>query len=130
VRSIEELFATEREINGLSPEQRLAVPRERSKPLVAEFEGWTHRERRKLSSKTALAEAIVNSLKLWAALTHFLDDGRICLSNNLPSSAPCAASRSAGGIGHLPAAILGGRGAAAVDTLIETCKLNDADPRA
>ena len=40
------------------------------------------RERRKLSSKTALAEAMDYSLKRWTALTRFLDDGRICLSNN------------------------------------------------
>src|SRR5436190_8698122 len=40
------------------------------------------RERRKLSSKTALAEAMDYSLKRWTALTRFIDNGCICLSNN------------------------------------------------
>jgi len=82
VKRIDALFAIEREINGLSPEQRLAVRRARSKPLVDDLEKWLREERRKLSSKTALAKAIDYSLKRWSALTRFLDDGRICMSNN------------------------------------------------
>jgi transposase len=39
VRHIDELFAIEREINGLSPDQRLAV-RQRSRPLADAFETW------------------------------------------------------------------------------------------
>ena len=49
VRRIDELFAIERQINGLSPERRLAVRRERSKPLVDDFERWMRPECRKLS---------------------------------------------------------------------------------
>jgi len=129
VRRIDELFAIEREINGLSPEQRLKVRRERSKPLIDDLESWMRRERRKLSSKTALAEAMDYSLKRWAALTRFLDDGRICVSNN-------AAERAVRGIAvgrrnwTFAGSDSGGRRAAAIYTLIETCKLNDVDPRA
>jgi transposase len=36
VRRIDELFAIERQINGLTPDQRLAVRRERSTPLIDE----------------------------------------------------------------------------------------------
>jgi transposase len=129
VRRIDELFAIEREINGLSPEQRLKVRRERSKPLIDGLESWMRRERRKLSSKTALAEAMDYSLKRWTALTRFLDDGRICVSNN-------AAERAVRGIAvgrrnwTFAGSDSGGRRAAAIYTLIETCKLNDVDPRA
>jgi transposase len=129
VRRIDELFAIERQINGLSPEQRLEVRRERSKPLVEELERWMRQERRKLSSKTALAEAMDYSLKRWAALTRFLDDGRICLSNN-------AAERAVRGIAvgrrnwTFAGSDSGGRRAAAIYTLIESCKLNEVDPRA
>jgi len=128
VRRIDELFAIEREINGLSPEQRLKVRRERSKPLIDDLESWMRRERRKLSSKTALAEAMDYSLKRWTALTRFLDDGRICVSNN-------AAERAVRGIAvgrrnwTFAGSDSGGRRAAAIYTLIETCKLNDVDPR-
>ena len=54
VRRIDELFAIERDINGLPPDQRLGVRRERSKPLIAELERWLRNERRKLSSKNPL----------------------------------------------------------------------------
>jgi transposase len=86
-------------------------------------------ERRKLSSKTALAEAMDYSLKRWVALTRFLDDGRICMSNN-------AAERAVRGIAvgrrnwTFAGSDSGGRRAADIYTLIETCKLNDVDPRA
>jgi hypothetical protein len=40
VRRIDILFEIERSINGKTPEQRLAVRRERSRPLIAELEIW------------------------------------------------------------------------------------------
>src|SRR3984893_15234829 len=57
VPRIDELFAIEREINGQTPAQRLAVRAERSKPLVEDLESWLRAERRKLSSKNPLAKA-------------------------------------------------------------------------
>jgi transposase len=129
VRRIDELFSIEREINGLSAEQRRMVRRERSKRLVDDLERWLRRELRKLSSKTALAEAMNYSLKRWTALTRFLDDGRICMSNN-------AAERAVRGIAvgrrnwTFAGSDSGGRRAAAIYTLIETCKLSNVDPRA
>jgi hypothetical protein len=61
---------------------RLAVRHERSRPLVGELERWLESERRKLSSKNPLAKAIDYSLKRWSTFTRFLDDGRICMTNN------------------------------------------------
>jgi transposase len=68
-------------------------------------------------------------LKRWLAFTRFLDDGRICLSNN-------AAERALRGIALDRRAWLfagsdrGGERAAAMYTLIGTAKLNDIDPQA
>jgi transposase len=129
VRRIDELFAIEREINGLSPDQRVAVRRKRSKPIVEELETWMRQERRKLSSGNPLAKAMHYSLKRWQALTRFLDDGRICMSNN-------AAERALRGIAvgrrnwTFAGSDSGGRRAAAIYTLTETCKLNGIDARA
>jgi transposase len=129
VRRIDELFAIEREINGLPPDQRLAVRTQRSRVLVDELEQWMRRERRRLSSRNPIAKAMDYSLKRWAALTRFLDDGRICMTNN-------AAERAVRGIALgrknwiFAGSDSGGRRAAAIYTLIETCKLNDIDPRA
>jgi transposase len=49
VQRIDVLFEIERAINGLPAEQRMAVRREQSAPLVAELEAWMREERRKLS---------------------------------------------------------------------------------
>jgi transposase len=79
---IEKLFAIEREINGLLPEQRLAVRHERSKKIVYDLEQWLWGERKKLTTKGPLAQAIDYSFNHWRAFTRVLDDDRICLSNN------------------------------------------------
>jgi transposase-like protein len=82
VQRIDALFAIERDINGVSPAERKATRQARSKLLVESFETWLRAERKKLSPKGPLAKAIDYQLNHWAAFTRFLDDGRICLSNN------------------------------------------------
>src|SRR5688500_2483665 len=52
VQRIDALFTIERGINGASPEQRLAVRVERSRPLVAELETWLRMQRARLSAKS------------------------------------------------------------------------------
>ena len=129
VRRIDELFAIERAINGKPPDERRAVRQERSKPLVVALEAYLGEQRARLSPKNDLAKAIRYMLTRWTSFTRFLDDGRICLSNN-------AAERALRGVAvgrrnwTFAGSDAGGRRAAAVYSLIETCKLNDVDPRA
>jgi transposase len=129
VRRIDALFAIEREINGCSAEQRLAARDEQSRPLILDLESWLRAQRARLSAKSKTANAIDYLLERWTAFTRFLDDGRICLSNN-------AAERSLRGIAvgrrnwTFAGSDEGGRRAAAMYTLIETAKLNGIDPRA
>jgi len=82
VRRIDALFGIERSINGQSAERRRAVRQEASAPLVADLESWMREQRVKLSRGNDLARAMDYLLKRWPAFTRFLDDGRICLSNN------------------------------------------------
>src|SRR3979411_610562 len=93
VRRIDALFEIERSINGQSGEQRRAIRRELSAPLVADLESWLREQRAKLSRGNDLAKAMDYLLKRWPAFTRFLDDGRICLSNN--AAERCAALPSA-----------------------------------
>ena len=129
VRRIDALFAIEREINATTVETRQTVRQERAKPLVDDLHDWLREQRTRLSAKNELAKAIDYGLKRWAALTRFLDDGRLCLSNN-------AAERALRGIAvgrnnwTFAGSDAGGERAAAIYTLIETAKLNDVDPRA
>ena len=82
VRRIDELFAIERANNGEPPEARRAVRQEQSKPLVAALEAYMREQLGRLSPKNDLAKAINYMLTRWPSFTRFLNDGRICLSNN------------------------------------------------
>jgi transposase len=82
VQRIDALFAIERDINGLSAEERLAVRQDRSASLVADLERWMREQRAKLSRHADVAGAMDYMLKRWDAFTAFLGDGRICLTNN------------------------------------------------
>jgi transposase len=129
VRRIDALFEIERAITGESAERRRAVRQEVSAPLVADLGGWLREQRPRLSRGNDLAKAMDYLLKRWPAFTRFLDDGRICLSNN-------AAERALRGIALGRRSWLfagsdrGGQRAAAMYSLIVSAKLNDVDPQA
>src|SRR5258708_390718 len=129
VQRIDALFEIERSINGQSAEQRLAVRRELSAPLVANLESWMREQRAKLSRGNDVARAMDYMLKRWPTFTRFLQDGRICLSNN-------AAERALRGIALGRKSWLfagsdrGGQRAAALYSIIVTAKMNDVDPQA
>jgi transposase len=129
VKRIDLVFDIERGINGLSTEGRLAARRLRSAPLVAALEEWMRAERTKLSRHNAVAKAMDYMLTRWPAFTRFLEDGRICLTNN-------AAERALRGLALGRKSWLfagsdrGAERAAVMYTLIQTCKLNDVDPQA
>lgn len=129
VKRIDAILAIEREINGLKTEARLAARAERSRPLIDDLEIWLREQRGKLSSKADLAKAIGYMLTRWSSFTRFLEDGRVCMTNNAAERAirPLAVGRRNWTFAGSDA---GGRRAAAMYTLIETCKLNDVDPRA
>lgn len=82
MRRIDALFEIERGINRETPERRRTVRRELSAPLVADLKNWMREQRAKLSRGNHAAKAMDYVLKRWSAFTRFLDDGRICLSNN------------------------------------------------
>ena len=92
IKRIDAIFDIEREISGLSADERLTVRRGQVASLVADLEAWMRTERAKLSRHSEVAKAMDYMLKRIEVFTRFLDDGRICLSNN-------AAERELRGIG-------------------------------
>ena len=128
VRKIDVLFDIERTINGFDIDARKAARQERSVPVVAELEAWMRAERATMSRHNDVAKAMNYMLKRWDAFTRFLDDGRICITNN-------AAERALRGIALGRKSWLfagsdrGGQRAADMYSLIVTCKLNDVDPQ-
>jgi transposase len=129
VHRIDALFEIERPINGVSAEERRAVRQKLSKPLVDELQVYMREQRAKLSRGHDLAKAIDYILKRWDAFTLFLNDGRVCLSNN-------AAERALRGIAlgrkswMFCGSDRGGQRAAAMYSLIVTAKMNNIDPQA
>lgn len=129
VRRIDLIFDAERELNGLAAEKRLELRRAHVAPLLADLETWMRTERAKLSRHNDAAKAMDYMLKRWPAFARFLDDGRICLTNNAAERAlRCVA------VGRrnwtFCGSDRGGERAAAIYTLIASAKLNDVDPEA
>jgi transposase len=129
VARIDALFAIARDLNGLPPDERRQVRQERSRPRIEALGIWLREHYGKLSAHSQVAKAIAYSFNSWDALARFLDDGRLCLSNNAAERAlRCIA------VGRhnwtFAGSDAGGRRAAAIYTLIETAKLNDVDPQA
>ena len=129
VRRMDELFAIERSLTGKTADERLTARRELSAPLVASLEAWMREKRAMLSKHADPAKPIDYMFRRWEGFTRFLNDGRICLSNN-------AAERALRGIALGRKAWLfcgsdrGGERAAAMYSLIVTAKMNDIDPQA
>ena len=120
VRKFDAIFMLERSINGLSPAERVTARRRDIAPLVNDLIEWMKRERTKLSRHNEVAKAMYYMLKRIDIFTRFLEDGRICLSNN-------AAERVLRGIALGRKSWLfagsdrGGERAAVMLTLIHTC---------
>ena len=132
VTRIDAIFAVEREITGLSAATRHEVRQQRVAPLVNDLHDWMRAERARMSKHNPVAKAInymLDGTGRWEAFTAFLDDGRLCLTNN-------AAERALRGIALGRKSWLfagserGGDRAAFMYTLIVTAKMNDIDPQA
>ncbi|MGF6931135.1 hypothetical protein OKW41_000274 [Paraburkholderia sp. UCT70] len=126
---IGELYSIEADIRGKPPDERLRVRQEKSKPLLATFESTIRAKLATLSKKSALTGAINYSLNRWAALMFYCEDGRAEISNVLAENAlRCVA------LGRKNYLFVGsdngGERAAAMYSLIGTCKLNGINPRA
>ncbi|MBY5867183.1 IS66 family transposase [Rhizobium leguminosarum] len=127
VKRIGELYRIEDELRGLSPEARLAGRKERSAPLIADMRTWLAHHRTRVAGKSPLGEALAYIAKYWDGLGIFLTDGRIEIDNNSVERTirPIALNRkNALFAGH----DAGAENWATIASLIETCKLNAADP--
>jgi hypothetical protein len=129
VKRLDALFAVEREINGLSAAERLAVRQEKSKPLLDDMEEWLRAVRADLSRSSPVAGPIDYMLLRWADFARYADDGRICMTNN-------AAERALRGVAlgrrnwTFAGSQRGADRAAVMLTLITTARLNNVDSKA
>ncbi len=123
------LYAIEAQIKAKPPDERRRLRQEQTVPLIADLKAWLEATLPKISGKSELAKAMRYALSRWPALCCYANDGRVEIDNN-------AAERSIRGIALSRKNYLfagsdtGGNRAAAIYSLIETCKLNDIDPEA
>ena len=130
-KKIDAIFDIERQINGLDVASRLEARHRLVRPLVEDLHDWMQAEQGTMSKHNPVAKAIAYMFKKdrWGAFTLFLNDGRICLTNN-------AAERALRGIALGRRSWLfagserGGDRAAFMYSLIVTAKMNDIDPQA
>jgi hypothetical protein len=129
LQRIGRLFDVERDAMGRSPDERRRIRQARARTVMDELAAFFDSSLSKLSGKSELARAIRYARSRWTALTRYLDDGHLEISNNAAERAirPLALGRKNYMFAGSDA---GGERAAAAYTLIETAKLNGLDPEA
>jgi Transposase IS66 family len=79
---IGQLYAVEKTINRLPPDQRRRQRQIQSKPVAEALAAWAEQTVRQLSRKSELALAFRYMRARWTALVRCFDDGRLALDNN------------------------------------------------
>jgi hypothetical protein len=123
------LFDIERPIKGLPPDIRRAVRQRTAQPKIDELALWLDAQQGKLPGRSDLAGAIRYARSRWVALTRYLDDGRLEISNNAAENQirPAALGRKNW---LFCGSDSGGERAAAFYTLVRTARLNGIEPEA
>jgi hypothetical protein len=129
IKRIAALYEIEEQIRGQLPAVRLRVRQEHSLALLNDLHRWLLATVRKLPRKSDMAGAIQYSLTRWEALCRFCHDGRIEIDNNAAERAIRAVALGRKNL-LFAGADCGGERAAAMYSLIGTCKLNNIDPEA
>ena len=125
---IAELYVIEDKARFAPPAERLAH-RAAAIPLLDAFFAWAQAAERKLSARSALAEALRYTIKRRNALTRFATDARLEPDNNIAENAMRGIA-----LGRrnwlFAGSHAGGRRAAAMYSILQTAKLNDVNPQA
>lgn len=124
---IGQLYAVEAQVRDLATEQRLQQRQALARPVADMLHAWMLGQRVQVTDGTAIAKALDYSLRRWAALTRYLDDGQLPIDNNWIENQirPIALGRSNW---LFAGSLQAGQRAAAVMSLIQSAKLNGLDP--
>ena len=127
LEKIAKLFAIEKQIETLSPGEKVKVRQERSKPLIDDFFLWCTDNQNKVLSGSKTGKAIQYALNYEAGLRSFLEDGLIPMTNSLDERTirPFTVGRKNW---LFSTSTKGAEASAAVYSLIETAKANKLDP--
>jgi transposase len=123
------LYELEREVKDLQPDQRQAIRQHKAVPILDALHQWLLAQRQKVPDGSGTAKAIDYSLKRWAALIRYCEDGQVPIDNNWVENQirPWALGRSNW---LFAGSLRSGQRAAAVMSLIQSAKMNGHDPYA
>lgn len=126
---IQRLYRIEREAKecGLDADAVRRLREERARPILEELRVELERLDGEVLPKSLIGEAVGYARAQWAALNRYVEDGRLAIDNN---SAERAMRRVAVGRKNwlFAGSFEGGRRAAVIYSLLETCKRIGADP--
>jgi transposase len=126
---IQKLYDIEDRARGLSNEDRQALRRIESRPIVERIHHWMLDRDAQERPRSVLRKGVNYFLKRWSAFTRFLENGAIPLDNNRTEAAikgPVMGKKGWLFLGNAA----GGETAAVMYTLVMTCKRHSVDPYA
>ena len=122
-----QLFAIERDLHEVTPEERLLERQQRSTLVLGSFRAWLDAMSVQVLPKSKLGEAVTYCLNQWGKLNAFLLDGRLELDNNRSERAikPFVVGRKNWLFANTPR---GARSSATIYSLVESAKENALNP--
>lgn len=129
LRYIQLLYEIESEARDLEPDLRRQIRQEKAVPVMDRLHAWMIAQRDLVPEGSAISRALNYSLKRWAALSRYLDDGAVPIDNNWAENQ--IRPRALGRKNWIFAGSLrSGKRAAAIMSLIQSARLNGHDPYA
>lgn len=127
LRYFQVLFRIEEDLAAATAQERRRVRQRKSRRVAAALNKWLLAQRQLVPDGSATAKAIDYSLKRWKALTRYIDDGDVPISNNWVENQirPIALGRSNW---LFAGSLRAGQRAAAVMSLVHSAKINGHDP--
>ena len=129
LRYFQLLFKIEADVASCTTEERRRIRQRKSRRVAEALQNWLLRQRRQVPDGSATAKAIDYSLKRWDALTRYIGDGDLPISNNWVENQirPIALGRSNW---LFAGSLRAGKRAAAVMSLVHSARINGHDPYA
>jgi transposase len=129
LRYIQSLYEIESEVRDLEPDLRCRIRQEKAAPVMNRLHAWMIAQRELVPEGSAISRALDYSLKRWAALSRYLNDGAVPIDNNWAENQirPWALGRKNW---LFAGSLRSGKRAAAIMSLIQSARLNGHDPYA
>ncbi len=110
-------------------EQRWRQRQLQARPILEQFKQWLDEQQGKVLPKSALGQALGYARNNWEALGRYLEEGYLAIDNNLSERTLRAIALGRNNWGVI-GSVAGGKTAAALYTLVGTCKHLRIDPLA